>query len=154
MTFLSDGLFLFETGALAPDVTLITANFYLWAIDAGIKYRGFAFNCEFYMRWLDKFVADGPLPISNMFDWGVDSSIAYFFFKRAELFSRFSMIKGPFATAGEVSVGFTWYPFDTRNVWIDAELAYVKNSPYAGGYYMYSVGQTGLVIPVQFVLRF
>jgi hypothetical protein len=154
VTFISDGLFLFETGALAPNVTMITANFYLWAIDAGLKYRGFAFNCELYLRWLNDFVADGPLPISNMFDWGVDSSVAYFFFKRVELFSRFSMIKGPFATAGEGSVGFTWYPFDTRQVWIDAELAYVKNSPYAGGYYMYSVGQTGLVIPVQFVLRF
>jgi hypothetical protein len=154
VTFISDGLFLFETGALAPNVTLAKANFYLWAIDAGLKYMGLSLNAELYLRWLNNFDADGPLPISSMFDWGFDSSAGYFFFKSLELFGRCSLIKGPYATGWETSLGFTFYPFDTRQVWIDAEVAYVKNSPYAGGYYMYSVGQTGLVVPVQFVMRF
>ena len=60
-TFISDGQFLFATGALAPGVTISLANFYLWAIDGGIKYKGLAFNVEFYLRWLNNFTADGPL---------------------------------------------------------------------------------------------
>jgi hypothetical protein len=153
-TFISDGLFLFETGSLAPNVTISLADFYLWAIDGGIKYRGFALNVELYFRWLNRFTADGPLPMDNMFDWGYDSSVGYFVLRSMELFGRSSFVRGPFATAIEESVGFTWYPFDTRQVWINAELAYVRNSPFGGGYYMYSVGQTGLVIPVQFLVRF
>jgi hypothetical protein len=39
-------------------------------------------------------------------------------------------------------------------VWINAEAVLIKNCPYAGGYYMYSVGQTGFVVPAQFLVRF
>ena len=39
-TFISDGLFLFQTGSLAPDVTVSLANFYLWAIDGGHQVQG------------------------------------------------------------------------------------------------------------------
>ena len=89
-----------------------------------------------------------------MFDWGYDASMGHFVAKSWELFLRSSLIVGPFATALEESVGFNWYPFDTRQVWINAEVAYVHKSPYGGGYYMYSVGQTGWVFPLQFLLRF
>lgn len=154
VTFISDGQFLFETGALAPGVTLLRSHFYLWAIDAGLKYRGLAINLEFYMRWLNHFEADGPLPINSMFDWGFDSSVGYFLMKSFEVFGRSSLIKGPYATAVEGSLGAAWYPFGTRQVWFDAEVAYVSKCPYAGGYYMYSVGQTGIVVPVQFLVRF
>jgi hypothetical protein len=153
-TFISDGLFLFETGSLAPNVTIAIADFYLWAVDAGMKYKGLALNVEFYFRWLNRFIADGPLPMNSMFDWGYDASAGYFLAKSWELFLRSSLIVGPFATALEESVGFNWYPFDTRQVWINAEVAYVHKSPYGGGYYMYSVGQTGWVFPLQFLLRF
>jgi len=153
-TFISDGLFLFQTGALAPNVTISLANFYLWAIDGGIKYRGFAFNVEFYLRWLNQFTSDGALPISSMFDWGYDSSVGYFVVGSLELFARSTLVHGPFATAIEESVGATWYPFKTRQVWINAEAVGIRNCPYAGGYYMYSVGQTGFVVPAQFLVRF
>jgi len=153
-TFISDGLFLFETGALAPNVTISLADFYLWAIDGGIKYKGFAFNVEFYLRWLNDFRADGPLPVSSMFDWGYDASVGYFVVRSLEPFARSSLIHGPFATAIEESIGLNWYPFETRQVWLNAEASAIRNCPYFSGYYQYSVGQTGLVIPVQFLLRF
>ena len=71
-----------------------------------------------------------------------------------ELFLRSRWSKDRSGPAVEGAVGFNWYPFDTRQVWINAEVAYIWKSPYGGGYYMYSVGQTGVVIPVQFLLRF
>ena len=81
-TFISDGTLLFETGSLAPGVTVSLANFYLWAIDVGLKYRGLAFNAELYQRWLNSFDADGPLPINSMFDWGLEASLGYFVLKK------------------------------------------------------------------------
>jgi hypothetical protein len=153
-TFISDGLLLFQTGALAPNATISLADFSLWAIDGGIKYKGLAFNVEFYLRWLNNFTVDMPLPINSMFDWGFDASLGYFLGKSVEVYVRSSLIDGPFATAVEGAGGVTWYPFDTRNVWLGTEAVGIKNSPYGGGYYMYSVGQTGFVVPGQFMLRF
>jgi hypothetical protein len=153
-TFISDGQFLFATGALAPGATISLADYYLWAIDGGLKYKGLAFNVEFYLRWLNNFTVDMPLPITSMFDWGFEASLGYFLGKSVEVYVRSSLIDGPFATAVEGAGGVTWYPFDTRNVWLNAEAVGIKNCPYGGGYYMYSVGQTGFVVPGQFMLRF
>jgi hypothetical protein len=154
-TFISDGHFLFETGSLTPDVTIQLADFYLSAIDLGLKYRGLAFNTEFYMRWLNNFSANGPLPVQSLFDWGFEASLGYFVLrKRLETFVRSSLIHGLYKTAVEGGVGINWYPFATRNVWMTVEAIGVVNDPYESGYYVYSVGQTGLLIPVQFLLRF
>jgi hypothetical protein len=155
VTYISDGHLLFETGALAPGITLELADYYLSAIDAGVKYRGLAFNVEFYNRWLNRFRADGPLPVTSLYDWGFEASLGYFVLRsRLEPLVRASFIHGLYKTAVEASVGFNWYPFNTRWVWMTVEAIGVVNNPYASGYYVYSVGQTGLLVPVQFILRF
>jgi hypothetical protein len=154
-TYISDGNLLFGTGALAEGVTVQLANFYLWAVDVGIKYRGLAFNAELYQRWLNRFAADGPLPIDSMYDWGMEASFGYFVAKRRlETYVRGSFVRGPFATGVEGAVGAHWYPFRTRWVWLNSELIGIKDSPYQSAYYIYSSGQTGLLIPVQLLLRF
>jgi hypothetical protein len=154
-TFTSDGHFLFDTGAIAPGVTIQLANFYLWAVDAGLKYRGLAFNAQIYQRWLNEFSADGPLPIDSMHDWGFEASLGYFVMRhRFEPMVRGSFIHGPYRSSGEVAAGLNFYPFDTRWIWLNIEAIAVVNSPYTSGYYVYSVGQTGFLVPVQFLLRF
>jgi hypothetical protein len=154
-TFISDGTLLFETGSLAPGVTVSLANFYLSAVDFGIKYKGLAFNAEFYERWLNRFSADGPLPISAMNDWGHEASLGYFVLRRKlETYVRHSLVDGAFATGIEGAVGVHFYPVDTRDVWLSAEVIGIKNSPFGSVLYIYSAGQTGVLVPVQFLLRF
>lgn len=154
-TFISDGTLLFETGSLATDVTVNLANFYLLAIDAGIKYRGFTLNAEFFQRWLNDFDADGPLPLSRMEDWGFEASAGYFVLKsKLETYARTSLVDGPFGTGVEAALGFHWYPAPTRWVWLTAEAIWIKDSPYGSILYVYSAGQTGFLFPVQFLLRF
>ena len=60
---MSDGVLFFETGALAPDVTVIEANFDMLSVDLGFKYKGLAFHSEFYYRTLSDFNADGTVPL-------------------------------------------------------------------------------------------
>lgn len=154
-TFLSDGTLLFETGALAPDVTVRLADFYLWAGDVGLKYRGLAVNFELFQRWINDLVADGPLPLGSVFDWGFDASVGYFVLRRKlEVYGRASLVTGSFKTPVEGSVGVNWYPFDTRQVWLNLEAIGIKDSPYGGGYYVYSVGQTGFLFQSQLLVRF
>src|SRR4029453_17007873 len=105
VTIISDGHLLFETGSLAPGVTLQLADYYLSAVDVGFKYRGLAFNAEFYNRWLNRFRADGPLPLDSMHDWGFEASLGYFVLRsRLELLVRASLIHGPYRTPFEVAV--------------------------------------------------
>lgn len=154
-TFISDGTLLFETGTVAPKVTISLATFYLWAIDVGIKYRGVAFNAELYQRWLNSFVADGPLPLDSMFDWGFESSLGYFLLReRLEVYGRTSLIRGPFGKPIEGAGGFNWYPFRTRQVWLNAEAIGIKDCPYQSVLYVYSSGQTGVLFQSQFLVRF
>jgi hypothetical protein len=154
-TYISDGTLLFGTGTLAPGVTVSLANFYLYAADAGLKYKGLSFNTEFYFRWLNNFTADGALPLSHMFDWGFGASLGYFVLpRRLELYARGSYVNGPFRIAAEGAPGFNWYPFDTRQVWLGFEIIVIRNCPYQSVLYPYSAGQTGLVFPAQFLLRF
>jgi hypothetical protein len=154
-TFISDGNLLFETGSLAENVTIDLASFYLWAIDGGLKFRGLALNAEFYMRWLNKFRADGPLPISSMYDWGFEASLGYFILRgKLEPYLRTSVIRGPFGKPYEGGGGLNWYPFGTRQTWINLEVMGIKDSPYGSVLYVYSAGQTGLLIQSQFLMRF
>jgi hypothetical protein len=154
-TYMSDGTLLFGTGTLAPDVTVTLANFYLSAIDVGIKYRGLAFNAEFYQRWLNDFSADGPLPVTSMYDWGFEASLGTFVFRsKMETYIRTSRVSGPFATGVEGAIGVHWYPFGTRQVWLSTEVIGIRNCPYTSVLYVYSSGQTGLLVPAQFLLRF
>ncbi len=154
-TFISDGTLLFGTGSLATGVTVSLANYYLGEVDFGIKYKGLAFNTEFSSRWLDKFEADGPLPLTSMHDWGFEASLGYFALqKKLETYTRTSFIHGPFATAIEGAVGVSFYPVRTRDVWIAAEAIGISHCPYGSVLYIYSAGQTGLLVPVQFLLRF
>jgi hypothetical protein len=154
-TFLSDGGLLFETGSLAPDVTVQRAHFYLLTGDIGLKYRGLAVNVEFFGRWLNDFVADGPLPVQSIAEWGFDASAGYFVLRhQLEVYLRSSLVVGSFKTPVEGSAGLNWYPFNTRQVWINLEAIAVKDAPTASGYYAYAVGQTGLLLQSQFLLRF
>lgn len=153
--WISDGTLLFETGSLAPGVTVSLANYYLAAVDFGVKWRGLAFNTELASRWLDHFVADGPLPLSSMHDWGFEASLGYFVVtKRLETYVRSSLVHGPFATAVEGAVGLHFYPVHTRDVWLSAEGIGIRNDPFGSVLYIYSAGQTGFLVPVQFLLRF
>ena len=153
--FLSDGTLLFATGALAPGVTVQLANYFLSAADAGLKFRGLAVNFELYNRWLDDFEADGPVPIRMIYDWGAEASAGYFVLRsRLELYARTSFVIGSFRNSAEGAGGFNWYPFGTRQVWLNAEGIGISHCPYASALYVYNVGQTGFLFQSQFLVRF
>ncbi len=154
-TFMSDGTLLFETGSLAPDITVQNATVFIAAVDVGFKLRGLALNAEFYYRYLNEFEADGPLPLTSMRDLGFEASLGYFVLRRRlEVYARTSLIDGPFATPFEAGGGVHWYPFNTRQVWLNLEVMGIKDCPYGSIYYAYSAGQTGLLVQSQFLLRF
>ena len=74
----SDGVTTFATGAFAPGVTVRDATYRMLAVDGGVKWRGLAINVQYFSRWLNRFTADGPLPLTSTLDQGFEMELSKF----------------------------------------------------------------------------
>jgi hypothetical protein len=151
----SDGVLTFSTGAFAPGVTLNLATYKMWAADAGIKWNGLAVNGQYFVRKLNDFVADGPLPLASTFDHGGELSVSYFATpKKLMPYIRGSWVIGQFGNSYEYGAGAKWFPVRTERLWLTAEVFRVNKSPYSGAFTPYTLGLTGWVPMLQAFLAF
>jgi hypothetical protein len=151
----SDGVLTFATGAFALGVTVDEALYKMWAIDGGLKWNGLAINGQYYMRWLNDFVADGPLPLSSTFDHGFELTAGHFIVpKKLQLYGRGSAVFGEFRDSSEYGGGVRWYFLPTERLWLNTELIRVNRAPYGGAFTPYTAGLNGWVPMIQTVLAF
>lgn len=151
----SDGVLFFSTGALAPGVTVDVATYRMWAADGGVKWNGFAVNGQYFMRWLNDFDADGPLPLDSTFDRGGELTAGYFINpKKVMVYGRGSWVRGQFGNSHEYGGGVKWHFLPTERLWFNTELFRVSKAPYSGAFTPYTAGMTGWVPMVQTVLAF
>ena len=151
----SDGVLTFSTGAFAPGVTVDKATYRMWALDGGVKWKGFAVNGQYYFRWLDDFEADGPLPLSSTFDHGFELSAGKFVVpKKLMVYVRGSAVFGEFRNSHEYAGGVKWHFLPTERLWLCGELLRVFRVPYSGVFTPYTAGMTAWVPMIQTVLAF
>lgn len=150
----SDGVLFFSTGSLAPGVTVLLADYTMWALDAGYKHNGLAINGQYFFRLLNNFRADGPLPVDSTFDNGFEASAGYFFHPKAELFTRTSYVFGQFRESREFCGGFNWYPYENRALRVCGEVGRVDNSPVGNIITPYQAGMSGWMFLLQAQLNF
>jgi len=145
---LSDSLLLFEADALAPGVTLVEANYDMLAMDAGFKYEGFFLQSEYYLRWLTRFDATGPLPVDSLFDHGFYLQASYMVLPRLlELYASTSFVFGEFDFDGREIIGGTnFFPFDTRNLRLNLQVIGVDDSPASSLFGYYVGGLEGVIV--------
>ncbi len=92
---IADGTPLFDTGALAPGVTLQNATYWVVSADVGLKFRGLFIQAEYSARWLYDFVGNGPVPVSELFDQSFYLQIAAYPIKHWwELYNATSFVFG------------------------------------------------------------
>ncbi len=156
---LADSVNLFESGALAPGVTIQNADYRVLSVDAGIKYKGIFLQTEYYQRWLDNFDADGPLPVREIKDSGWYLQAAFYPIRHVlELYAATSQIYGDssagFGDASEYLIGSNWYPFDTRNHRLNLQLMDVNKSPVSSTFGYYTGGQDGWTLATAFSIFF
>jgi hypothetical protein len=150
---LADSVLLFQPGSLAPGVTVDTADWESWSADAGFKYRGIFLQSEYYWRSLDHFVANGPLPVSEIKDHGFYVQAAFFPIRqKLELYAATSQIYGDkdagFGNSHEYIIGGNFYPFGTRKARVNAQIIDVTRSPVSSVFGFYVGGQTGTTYSV------
>jgi hypothetical protein len=156
---LADGVNVFDTGALASGVTVSNVDYRVLSIDAGVKYKGFFLQAENYIRKLDRFSADGPLPVSRVLDHGFYVQAAFYPVPRKlELYAVTSQIYGDkdagFGHPYEYAAGTNFYPFDARDARLNLQYINVTHSPVGSTFGYYTTGQTGSTISLAFSLLY
>ena len=147
---LSDGINPFDFGALAPGVTVKNLSYHELAIDAGAKYRGFAFQSEFYFRTLNDFVADAPLPLTSIYDRGFMAEMGYMVVpKRLNLDVFGGYVSDQFRRfPWELGGGLNYYPSGTRSWRLNLHVMHVDKSPASSFFGYYLAGQTGTTFSI------
>ena len=145
---LSDGLNPFDEGALADGVTVTTLGYHEAAVDAGVKYRGFSFESEYYFRTLNHFEATGPLPLKSIYDHGFMAEASYMvvpktlnaYLVSGYVFDQFE--RRPWEAGG----GLSYYPGHTRSWRVNAHAVHVQRSPSSSFFGYYLSGLTGTIL--------
>jgi hypothetical protein len=156
---LADSLNLFDTGSLASGVTVEQVDYRILSFDAGVKYRGIFLQTEIYTRWLDDFVADGPLPVSSIVDRGFYVQGAFYpITKKLELYAATSQIFGDedagFDDSSEYIAGVNFYPANTRQHRLNFQVNDVNRSPVSSTFGYYVGGQKGTTYSAAFSVFF
>lgn len=147
---LSDGLLAFEDGALADGVTVEKLTYQVLAMDAGLKYRGFSFQGEYYLRRLSNFLATGPVPQESIFDHGFFAQAMYMVVpKYVGVYSTVSMVFDDFdRRPWELSGGVSVFPMAARSWRLNVHYIYVDRSPTGSNFGFYTAGQTGSTLSI------
>lgn len=142
---MTDGVLLFETGALANGVTIDNAAYNMLAVDLGFKYKGFSLQAELYTRKLDQFVADGPVPFTKLRDKGYSLQIGYMVIpKKLNVYAINSLFWDEFKrNPWEAGGGINFYPAKSRSWRLNMQLMHVYKSAAGGTFGLYTAGQTG-----------
>jgi hypothetical protein len=148
---LADSLNLFDTGSLAPGVTIQLADYRLLSLDAGMKYRGLFIQTELYKRWLDNFEADGPLAVTSIVDKGFYVQGAFYIVPRKlEIYGATSQIFGDknanFTNCHEYLGGLNVYLANSRNYRFNTQVIRIDRSPVSSTFGYYVGGQKGTTI--------
>ena len=141
---LSDAVPLFQTGAVAPGVTINWADFNLLALDGAVKYKGWFLYAQGYFRRLDRLIATAPLPLAHIVDNGFDTQAAYMLLRETLMvYGWTSQLYGQFNKSWDVAGGINYYPYHQRNFRLNANMIYVDHSAVSSVFGYYIGGQTG-----------
>jgi len=145
---LSDGIIPFDTGALAPGVTVDKLTYKYISFDAGAKYRGWSLQTEYYFRWLDDFIATGPLPLRSIYDNGFMVELGRMIVpKRVLVYATGGYVFDQFKRQPwELSGGVSYYPYRSRSWRLNAHYIHIVRSPTGSFFGYYTAGQTGTTI--------
>ena len=111
-------------------------------LDAGLKWRGWSLDAEYYFRWLSNFDVTGTIPVTSLFDHGFQvyaSTMLKPDYWQAYLSG--SKIFGEFGDPWDLAL--TYFPFGHKEVRINGQALYTDRSAVGYTAIPYVVGGTG-----------
>jgi len=152
---LTDGSVIFTRDLFGPGITVDRVNYEMSSLDAGIKYRGFALEAEYYWRWLSDYKGTNTAGIADIDDRGYQvQASAMALPQKLQLYVGASEIMGDFGDSSELRVGANWYPFATRGIRVNGEWMRLDNCPVGYTAVPYPVGGNGDVFHANLEMNF
>jgi len=152
---LSDGTLLFAVDAFGTPGRITEARYQMMALNAGVKYRGYALEFEYYSRWLDNFKVNGIVPVTDLKDTGFQlQASAMLIPKTLQLYASGSKIYGDYGNPSDIAVGFNYFPFERRDLRVNVMGLWVDRSPVGYTAYPIPVGANGFTFVSDFSLAF
>ncbi len=152
---LSDGSVIFTPNLFGKGITVTDATDKMVSLDGGVKYRGFALEGEYYLRWLDHFLGPGAEAVPHLFDHGVQGQISTMIMpKFLQLYMGGSTIIGQYGQPWDFRLGTNLHPFKNRVVRWNTEFLYVHKSAVGYTALPYPVGGNGPVFHTSWELAF
>ena len=146
---LSDGTLLFGPDPFNTGGNINKATYQMLDLDAGLKWRGWSLEAEYYFRWVDDFQVSGNIPVTSLFDHGFQvyaSTMLKPDYLQAYLSG--SQIFGEYGDPWDLAVGLTYFPFGYKEVRMNAQALYMDRSAVGYTAVPYVVGGTGWVYTV------
>jgi len=152
---LTDGSVIFTPDLFGPGITINEVDYKMTSIDAGIKYKGFSLEGEYYRRWLSNYAGLNTGGVPDISDNGYQVQASAMVVPKAlQLYFGTSQIFGNYGDPWEVRGGANWYPMKERGIRINGEWMYVDGSPVGYTAYPYAVGSKGPVFHLNLEMNF
>ena len=142
----SDGSVIFEPGLFGSGILISNATYHMFSADAGVKYRGFSLEGEYYRRWVDNFrgVGTDSLSFDQLTDNGFQlQASAMVVPTELQLYVSGSKVFGEYGDPWDTRVGVNWLPWENYVVRWNLEYLHTDRSPVGGLSLPYTVGGTG-----------
>lgn len=152
---LTDGSIIFTPSLFGPGINVEKVRYEMGSFDAGLKYRGYALEAEYYRRKLSSFVGPGTAVIPNITDDGFQvQASAMLLPKLLQVYLSGSEIRGDFGDGSDLRAGFNYFPQRTRTLRLNGEWIRLDNSPVGYTAVPYPVGGNGNVFYANFEMSF
>jgi hypothetical protein len=153
---LTDGSVIFTPSLFGPGITVQDVQYQMASLDAGLKYRGYSLEAEYYQRKLSDFVGLGTAVIDDITDDGYQVQASAMILPRLlQVYAGRAEITGDdFGNGSEWRAGFNYYPQRTRGIRLNGEWLNLDDSPVGYTAVPYPVGGNGNVYHMNFEMNF
>ena len=151
---LSDGTIIFAPNAFNTNGQISQARYRMFDLEAGVKYRGYALEGEYYWRWLDQFQYTGVIPVSRLYDTGFQLQASTMLVpSRLQAYVSGSKIFGQYGNPYDIGLGLNWFPFGRKEMRVNIMGIDVHKSPVGYTAYPTLVGMDGWVFLTDIALN-
>ena len=141
---LTDGTVVFTPNLFGPNTLVNNVNYTMSALDFGVKYRGYALEGEYFMRWLNHWEGPGTQIIPTDFSNGYQiQSSAMVLPKTLQIYLGGSEIMGHYGRPWDLRTGVNYFPFKNRVIRWNSEFLYTYRSPVGYTSVPFALGGTG-----------
>jgi hypothetical protein len=152
---LTDGSVIFTPELFGPGITVESVDYDMASLDAGLKYKGFSLEAEYYWRDLSEYAGPGTASLEEISDTGFQLQVSAMAVKDVlQVYAGTSEIYGDYGDGSELRFGVNWYPLASRGLRVNGEWLDLENCPVGYTAVPYAVGASGSVFHLNFEMNF